>query len=552
MLKRISILSLIVVAALLLTACGGAAEPTAPPAEPTEAPEAVEPTEAPEAEPPAEEVQLVLARDMDLVTLDVHRSFEDTALLVENALYDQLVTIDPEEPSTILPMLAESWTISDDGLVYTFKLRSGVKFSSGNDLTADDVKFSFERLYNLQGNPWFFLAGMESVEVVDPLTVQITLESPAADFLARLTGIYVAVIDSKVAMENGATSGPDAQETDQAQAWLDENSAGTGPFMLDRWIRDQEVRLVANPYYWGDAPKVDSVLIRDMKDFTTQKQLLMQGDIDIAMNIDPDAVAELESTAGVVIETALANSQTYMGMTAGEDVQADLATNQALRQAISHAIDYDGINNELLAGLAVQPPSIVPIGFLSVDQVEPIPHDLEKAKQLMEEAGLADGIDLDLYYPNATYYGVDYSLVAQKLQSDMAEIGINVTLIPQDPTVFLPAYRAGELPWVISYWMPDWFDPSTQTDTMLIPNAVASKRLHYESERMAELSAAALATTDREERIRLYAEMQEQAQVDAHLLGMIQNRVVLAYRDNITHYAYHPVASIDLHLTEKK
>lgn len=529
---------------------------TAPIGASTQAPpptRAVEDTPAPEA--PPDEVtgkQLIVARDFDLNTIDPHRAFEDTALIVLKAMYDQLTGLDEEDPSLIVPSLAESWDISEDGLVYTFSIRSGVKFTSGNDLTAEDVEFSLNRLKNLMGNPSFLLDGVASVEATGPLTVVVTLENPDASFLSKTAGIYMSIVDSKLAAENGATSGPDAADTDTSQEWLDANSAGSGPFIFESWTRNQDIRFTANTDYWKGRPNVDSIILRDLKDITTQKQLLQQGDLDIAMNIDPDAAQEIQGMPGVVIQQQRGFNQVYMAITQIEEVNEALATNQALRQAISYAIDYDGLNNLVLAGNAEQPPSIVPNGFLSADLVPLIVRDLDKANQLMVEAGYPDGISLELYYPNATFYGVDFNLVAQKLQADLAEVGINITPIPQATSVFNPAYRASELPMVFSYWAPDWMDPNTLIDSFATPSSIVAKRMGYVNEENAELSMQGMASTDREERAQIYAQIQRNLQEDAHILGMIQPKVVLAYRDNILNYKYHPIATVDLYAVDKR
>lgn len=530
-------LAIVAVLSIILSACAPVATP-------------VSLTEQPVSQPV--EKQLVVARDMDLDTLDPHHAWSGTGQIVIKAMYDQLTNIDPNDPSKVLPYLATEWTISEDALTYTFKIREGVKFHSGNILTSEDVRFSIARMKNLKGSPAFLLDGMESVEAPDASTVVVKLVTPDASFLSKMSCQYMGIIDSKVAKEHGATDAVDADTTDTAQAWLDENSAGSGPFILESWTRNQDIRWVAFKDYWNGAADVDSVIMRDIKDITTQRQQLERGDIDIAMNIDPDTAKELQSNPNVVIKQQRGYNQVYIGLTGIEANNKDLATNQKLRQAISYAIDYDGLINFVLAGNAERAATIVVNGFLGADKVEPIQRDLTKAKQLMDEAGFPNGIDLDIFYPNATYYGVDFSVVIQKVQSDLAEIGVRLNPNPLASTVYLPKYKAGKLSMVLSYWEPDWMDTSTLIDSFATPTSLVAKRLGYVNEENGVLSAQALIETDPEKRAEIYGQIEQNMIDDAHLIGMIQPNVVLAYSAKVSNYIYNPAYTLDLYSIHKE
>jgi peptide/nickel transport system substrate-binding protein len=137
------------------------------------------------------------------------------------------------------------------------------------------------------------------------------------------------------------------------------------------------------------------------------------------------------------------------------------------------------------------------------------------------------------------------------VQADLAEIGINLTPVPQATTVFQPAYRASELPMVISYWAPDWMDTSTLIDSFATPTSLVAKRLGYVNEENAKLSAEALVETDPAKRAEIYAQIIRNLQEDAHLIGMVQPKVILASRDNISSYYYHPVFTLELYAVQK-
>ena len=173
---------------------------------------------------------LILASSIaDYITNDPSRTFEFTSQIIDRAAYDTLVTVEPPDISVVKPRLATSWEISKDGKTYTFKLRPGVKFSSGNPLTAQDVRFSLRRLKHLKDQPSFFMDPVKDVEVVNDTTVRIILTDPDASFLAALSCVPCGIIDSKTVMAHGGTDAEDGKEKDKATEWLNQNSAGSGP-----------------------------------------------------------------------------------------------------------------------------------------------------------------------------------------------------------------------------------------------------------------------------------------------------------------------------------
>jgi peptide/nickel transport system substrate-binding protein len=198
---------------------------------------------------------LIIARNIDdYVTNDVHRTYEYTSQILDTAAYDTLVTVDAPDFTKIQPRLATSWTISPDGTTYTFKLRPGVKFTSGNPVTANDVRFSLRRLKNLKDNPAFFMDPVKDVQVVDDLTLRITLTAPDVTFLAVLAAVPTGVVDSKVVMAKGGTDADDAKDKDKATEWLNNQSEGSGPYKLVGFTKNVEAVLERNAGYWGKKP----------------------------------------------------------------------------------------------------------------------------------------------------------------------------------------------------------------------------------------------------------------------------------------------------------
>src|SRR5438477_10122641 len=218
-----------------------AAAPTSAPAAPasgaapTAAPAAAKPTTAPAAAPAAGANQnLIIALDQaDVKTLDPAREFEFQAAFVVLNTYDTLINQkSADDLNTFVPALAKSWTISPDGKEYTFVLRDDVRFASGNAFTADDVKFSLLRLKNIKGNPAWMMDSLKDVQVVDKSTVKTILTDPFGDWLAVLSGPNSGILDSKLVMQQGGSAAADADQTDKAEEWMNQNSAGSGPFVI--------------------------------------------------------------------------------------------------------------------------------------------------------------------------------------------------------------------------------------------------------------------------------------------------------------------------------
>ncbi|MEM6528734.1 MAG: ABC transporter substrate-binding protein, partial [Chloroflexota bacterium] len=217
---------------------------------------------------------LVIGHAESTDSLDPARGFTQTTGIINRATYDTLTTFPDEDASEVLPWLATEWDVSEDGLVYTFTLREGVTFASGNPVTADDVVFSIERLQNVLGNPAFLADNIESVVANEDGTVTFTLAVARPSFLSELANYAFSVTDSVTIMENGGVSGEDAAETDAAEVYLNSTSSGTGPYILEGWTPQDETVMVKNPNFWGEEPYFDRVIITNIPEAATQQVTL--------------------------------------------------------------------------------------------------------------------------------------------------------------------------------------------------------------------------------------------------------------------------------------
>jgi peptide/nickel transport system substrate-binding protein len=294
--------------------------------------------------------------------------------------------------------------------------------------------------------------------VVDAKTIDLVMNDPAAPILNILCAPTFGILEKKVVEAQGGSMAPDAKEKDKATDWLNQNSAGTGPFRLARWERNQQIQLVRNPNHWRGAPAYERVVIRHFSDSAAQLLAVRRGDIQAAFNLIPEQVATLRDEPAVRTERLPSLDFVYMALTQNPEFNRALAQ-QPCRQAIGYAIDYDGITGNMLGGAALRPAHFLPIGVNgSTEQVAReigFRQDLEKSKQLLQQGGFADGFDFEIAYGNAAVAGVSYQLLAQKIQADLARVGIRARLAPMDQVNLRTTFTTGRSQGgVLTFWNP--------------------------------------------------------------------------------------------------
>ncbi|MCD9198718.1 ABC transporter substrate-binding protein [Aeromicrobium wangtongii] len=331
---------------------------------------------------------------------------------------DQIVGVDDLKPS-----LAESWEVNEAGTQYTIKLRQGVKSPAGNEMTADDVVYSFERMYS---NPASLQAGVllatanvdvdKPVEKVDDYTIHYNLTAPSALAMSVLAYPIVGILDSTEVKKH-------ATEDDKwAGAWLAQNSAGFGPYQVDTLKPDTELRLKRNPNYFDKTPYFENIVMKAVPDGSSRAQLLISGEADIASEPPIDQLKKIEdSTSANVSEQADSNRHNLSISTKNE-----ILAKPEVRRALSHAIDREAIVGAIYQGYAA--PALSPISStLAADQPAMGEYDVALAKKELAAAGYADGFDMELSY--ATERPGPYAEnLARLIQTDLKKVGVNVSL----------------------------------------------------------------------------------------------------------------------------
>lgn len=498
-----------------------------------------------------DQVVIVAGDVQDVITLDPGRAYESTNLTVHHAVYETLINVPADDLTALEPALAESWSVSEDGLVYTFNLREGVTFSSGNPLTAEDVRFSWMRLKNIKGGPSFYMDAVADVTVVDDLTLQVTLNAPTPAFLSIVTVPAMSILDSTVVRENGGTDAEDADVTDMAQNFLDQNSAGTGPFILTGWTPNTEVTMVRNENYWRGPAALAGVTLRQVNDSTTALQQLERGDVDIADNIEKDLADEVLAKPDIMtLQQGQSLNLSYIAMSPNETLGGPLA-DVRVRQAIAYAIDYTGISDGLLLGYTDRPTAMLPIGIQGSDGSGRYERDLDQARALLEEAGFGSGLDITLSMGSGGVCGIPSETIGAKLQADLSEVGINATIDIQQSSNFLTAFRAQELPIVLSTWTPDYLDATMWSDYFSYPDVGPAYRIMLDIPEIADLAQQGAAETDPAARTEVYAQYQQAHHDAAAFVPLCQNRILVAHSNTIQNYVFHPVYFFDFYAMSK-
>jgi peptide/nickel transport system substrate-binding protein len=403
--------------------------------------------------------------------------------VVYHNVFEGLTRID--RSGEVVPALAESWEISDDGKIYTFKLHTGVKFHDGSTFDAEDVKFSLDRARaedstNAQKG---LFAQIDSVEVVDPATVKVTLKQPQGNFLYNM-GWGDAVI---VAPESA-----DANK---------EKPVGTGPFKFENWAKGSSITIVKNPDYWGEPVALEKAEFRIIPDAAAAIPALLSGDVQAFPNMPAgDALPQIQSDS---------RFEVVIGSTEGETI---LSTNNKkppfddlkVRQAIAHALNREEIIAGNGSGLGVPIGShFSPGNAAYVDLTGTYPYDPEKAKALLAEAGHPNGFSATLKLPPPPYARDGGQVVASQLR----QVGINLEIIPLEWADWLEQVFKGkdyDLS-IVSHTEPNDIDIYARDDYYF----------NYDNPEFDKVYAELEVTSDQAKRNELYKQLQEIIAKDA-------------------------------------
>ena len=542
--KKLLAITLCVAMAFGLVACGGGGESSTTETTGTEAADGENSSEGSNT--------VVVAMGSGFSTLDPGYVYEKYPPLIVNACYENLFKFYSND-SAPEPCLADTYEFSEDGLTLTVTLKDGITFASGNAMTSADVLFSINRCKNLQGNPAFICDTIESMEAPDDKTIVFHLTQADSAILSKLTYSSLAILDSEVVKANGGTDAEDAASTDTAQAYLDTTSAGSGMYVMTSYTPDEEVVLEKNPNYWGEATNVDKYIIKIQPDSNTQMMTLSNGDIDVAMNMTDDTMAELAGAENVEIINGATKTVGFVMMNMNEEYGGPVS-DPTVQKAIRKALDYAGIQTIVGEG-TLTPYSIIQTGFMGSKGERATDYtNLDEAKELLAEAGYADGFDVDLTVCDLDMEGVALTDLAQKVKDDLAQIGINVNIVSQPWAAgYGDAYRDGTLGLTVMYWRTDYNDPNVQLE--FLPGATVGLRAGWTADMDPELAAlyqAAMEATDNDARIAVLEQIQDLTYEDGPFIMIAQAPAHIAHNTRLEGVAISDPYALDLTLINIK
>ena len=441
----------------------------------------------------------------------------------------------------LVPGLAQSWDISKDGLTYTFKLRPNVKFHDGTPFNAEAVKFVFERQLNDKG-PYYatgtypyvkgFLGNVAGVEVLDAGTVQIKLKAPLAPFLQYLAHQSLFMFSPESLKKWGKD--------------VVKHPVGTGPFKLDAWEPGVRVVLARNDEYWGGAPKIRQAIYVPIVEAQARLVALKTGDIDLTMDVPPDSLDELRRDPNVVVAESNSSAVWYVMLNTRHPILKD----RRVRQALNHAVNKDAIIRDILRGTAIvsRGPMSPVYGTFYEDNTARYPHDLDKARALLREAGHPNGFELTFLVPESGSGMQSPVEMATIIQANLAQIGVRAKIQTMEWGAYLRKYL--EQPDMAEMsWNPSIGDPDHMMYMLLSSDRFppAFNAGYYQNDRVDDLLRRARTTVDEKARVPLYREAQKLVVEDAPWIFVDHGKQVIVHRKRVQGFKLHP--NFDLVLT---
>ncbi len=470
---------------------------------------------------------LLIARSMDINSLDPSRAYCDTCQIYMTAVYETLIGL-AKDNTTLVPRLATKWEGNAAQTEFTFTLNPKAKFSDGTPVTSADVKFSWERLQGLQASSSYLVSTIKSIDTPDAQTVKVTLSQANSAFLAQVNASYLGIMNSKVAIAQGATIDP---KTDKAEPWFLANSAGSGPFTLEKYQSGAELRLKRNDSYWGTKANFPEVVMKQTADAVTQRQQLEAGSVDIAMQISNDAAKGMNGN-GVVVSQVPSFNFVYLALSPGAKGGEKLTPK--VRQAIRLALDYKGLIDATVGGAGQVQPSPIPNGFAGTAGLAAPAQDVAKAKSLLAEEGVTD-LTLDATFPSLNVYGVDFTTAMQKVQTDLKAVGITLQLNPVEISVWADKIGKDGIPVTMLYFAPDHTDSSqyVQYFGLLKGSQWQTWARTDVSQTQTDLLTKAFAEQDATKRADVYKQLAESMVADDVIIPVVNPNLFLAARSDI-------------------
>jgi peptide/nickel transport system substrate-binding protein len=395
---------------------------------------------------------LLVANGSEPSTLDPAQDNADGSMMYFHSAYEGLTQYKGSS-ATVEPLLATSWSISKNGLDYTFHLRPHVQFADGSPFNAAAVKFNVQRVQHINQGYAYLLQHVKKVDVLNNLTVRMTLKQAYNPFLSALAFSYGVGMVSPKGVKDHQVKG------DWGMAWFNSHTDGTGPYQLQSWVKNQQAVFTRNPHYWRgwSGNHFEQIIWKVVKEASTQKLMVTQGQADVLLYaLSPLEAAGLKGQSGVTVHITPSFDVYYLEI----NVTKKPLNNVKVRQALAYAMDYKGVIQAGAKGYGKQIHGFTPEGLPPYSASVPMYHlDLTKAKQLLAQAGYPHG-GFTIHAIYASGYET-HAIYEQILQANMAKLGVHMTV----QSVPIPTWSStGENKKVVELldteWPPAVADPS--------------------------------------------------------------------------------------------
>jgi peptide/nickel transport system substrate-binding protein len=485
---------------------------------------------------------LVFAQAQDAVTLDPHDATDGFSVNNTSNVFDTLVRF-RADTTQVEPSLAESWTASADGLVWTFKLRKGVKFHDGTRLDAEAVKFNYERQINPK-HPYhhgafeyagFTFQNVKSVDAVDALTVRFTLSAPFAPFITNMAMFSTGIASPTAIKKYGKD--------------FFKHPVGSGPFKFVEWVQKDHATYEANKEYWAGRPCIDRLIIRGIPDNTVRLLEMEKGTVHMMDQVNPPDYGRIRQHKDLVLFTGPGLNVGYLAM----NVEKEPFNDVRIRRAVNHAVNKAALVRAFYEAIGAPATNPMPPTIWGFNRtVKAYEHSVEKAKQLLAEAGYPNGFSTELWWPNrARPYLTQPQKIAEALQQQLAKAGIRAKLVTFEWGTYLSKTRSGEHPMAILGWIGDNGDPDNFLYVLLdkdnTEKGKASNIAFYKSNAVHDLLIKAQQASDQAARTRFYEQAQEIIHRDAPWVPLVYGARVGAHRKQVQNFSLHPLQIWWLH-----
>ncbi|ALC88017.1 peptide ABC transporter substrate-binding protein [Bacillus sp. FJAT-22090] len=483
---------------------------------------------------------LIFGRGGDSVSLDPAAVTDGESFKVTQNVFETLLNFG-EQDTTINEGLATKWEPSEDGLTYTFTLREGVKFHDGTDFNAEAVVKNFERWANGSEDKFPYYASMfggfvgdeshviESVTAEGDYTVIFKLKRAQAPFLKN------------IAMSPFGIASPTALES--AGDAFGDNPVGTGPFKFVEWKRNDSITVEKFEDYWAEGlPKLDKVVFRSIPDNSARLNALLTGEIDLADGVNPADGATVEGDSTLQLFERPSMNVGYLGLTSTRPP----FDNVKVRQAINHAIDKQAIVDAFFEGRAEVAKNPMPSSISGYnDDIPGYEYDPAKAKELLAEAGFADGFEMELWaMPVPRPYMPDGTKVAEAIQKNLEDIGVKAKIVSFEWATYLEKARNGEADAFMLGWTGDNGDADNFLYVLLDKDNIGSNNYtYYSNDDLHNILIEAQTEVDEDKRNELYKQAQEIIFADAPWVPLAHSTPLLAGKAELVDFLPHPTGS---------